>query len=133
MIDFTDLHAADDATRLMLIEHWDVLPEAEREEMFRLGGLGVSPVDRLVKSAELIYAAREAMPGPMKEVAAGVFRIASAHGFYGLAREGRGTGAAKVLDGLPVPAKDVPDRRKDLLLVHLLLDYQSTTLPSSAS
>lgn len=118
MTDFTDLPTAIDALRLALIEDWTQLDQPTREELFKLGGLGVSPVDRLVKHAEIIYAkaeAGEALPTKSRLAAAGAFRAAAAHGFHGLQTEGRGEKAADILEGKPVPANEHPQPRLGLV------------------
>lgn len=115
MTDFSDLPAADNAMRRALIENWATLPDVEREALFDLGAMNVSPVDRLVKSAEIIYAVADAMPAALKETAAGMFKIAHQHGFHGLGQSNRAELAAKVLEGKTVAEKDRPAKRDDII------------------
>lgn len=115
MVDFTDIPTADDAMRRALIENWATLPNDEREALFALGSMSVSPVDRLVKSAEIIYGAHEAMPKAVKDAAAGMFKLGTLYGFHSLGVDQRGINAAKVLEGKQIAEKDRPVKRDDLL------------------
>lgn len=102
MITFTNISEADEALRRATIQNWGSLDEDTQNKLFNLTSLGTSPVDRIVKSSELIYARRETMPQSLKEAAAGAFRFSTFMGFHGLQENDRGNKAADVLDGAEV-------------------------------
>jgi hypothetical protein len=103
-----DVSDAVSVLRRALIETWPNLPADVREQLFAMGEMGTSPVDRIVRSAELIYARKSDMPVKMKKAAAKAFRVAGVYGFHGLDKGDRATLVAGNLEGT-VAAADAPE------------------------
>lgn len=112
---FDSIPATIDALDMLLIEHWNDLDPELRQKLFDLRAVGTSPVDRIVNSAELIYARADGLSELVKEVAAGAFRMAELMGWHGLRKGLRGSNAANVLEGADVPQGDVPEPKAQFL------------------
>ena len=108
-----DIPTAVDDLRRALIETWGNLPVELRERLFKLQGHGVSPVDMIVRSSELIYARRSKVPLKMKRAAARGFRVAALYGFHALDKDLRGEKAALNLEGA-LPAAEAPEPVREL-------------------
>lgn len=109
MATFDSLPDAIDAIRRALMIGWNAIAEPVREELFKLGGLGSSPVDQLVKTAEIVYTHEAVMPQELKEAAAGAARLCVLNGFHGMQIDNRGTLIADILEGVDVPEEDRPE------------------------
>jgi hypothetical protein len=110
MADFTNIPEAYDAIRAMELSSYSKLPQEVKDVLDQTAQVGTSPVDRVVRVAEAIYAKRDDanIKAEQKEVAAGLFTVAAMHGWHGLNDDLRAQKAAKVLRGAPVPAADIP-------------------------
>lgn len=99
MVDFTNLLEAYQAIRSLEHDEWDTLPEKVQQTLNKTAEVGASPVDRIVKVAEAIYANRVAVSADAAETAAGLFFLASMNGWHGVNDDDRATKAAAVLRG----------------------------------
>ena len=97
MADFEDIPSAVAAIRAFALEHWTTLPDHVKETLNRTAQMGASPVDRIVETAETIYANAPDLPAAAREVGAGLFVVAGNNGWHGLNEGQRATKAAKAL------------------------------------
>jgi hypothetical protein len=123
--DFTNIPEAIDAIRQMELNDYATLPEPVKRVLDDTAALGSSPVDRVVKTAEAIYACRDKVKKEHKETGAKLMSMASLHGWHGVNENGRAGKVAKVLrdgdetdapevarafrpDDAPIPADQLP-------------------------
>lgn len=78
------------ATQNFIMLHGASLSEVVRDRL--ISALGApSPVDRIVKTGEVLYAARESLNDDGKALIAGLISFASRNGWHGLGQDNRGT------------------------------------------
>lgn len=99
MADFSNIPEAHDAIRQLELSSYSTLPQEVKDVLDKTAQLGSSPVDRIVKTAEAIYAKRDDVPAAARETGAALFIIGQLHGWHGLAQDDRANRAAKVLRG----------------------------------
>jgi hypothetical protein len=88
---FTGVSDAALAIQDFLMDRTAELPEDVRTKLRALVGPTTSPVDAVVRGAELMYARRSELPPEAQELAAGLALIAQQYNFHGLAVEDRGS------------------------------------------
>lgn len=89
------------------------MPEPVQEEMNRLAGVGISPADRIVRTAEILFAYRAKLTrNDHKEMVAKLITFAALQGWHGLNVENRAGRIAAVMlaeaGGPPADGVDVP-------------------------
>ena len=99
MAEITNIPEAMDAIRQLEINKYNDLPAPVQRTLDRSAGLGSSPVDRIVNTAEAIYAHRGEVDQDVRDVAAGLFTIGAVNGWHGLNDDDRAHRAAVVLRG----------------------------------
>ena len=119
---YPDFSTAIPELDLFVRENWDKLPARVKEEIQRHDGPGVSPVDRLVKITEAMYAFHKQTGSGLNTIAGRTLigrlaRFANLSGFQSL-RDERGAGIVAAMSrevgepapdgGHPAPATD-PD------------------------
>lgn len=94
---FDNIAQAADETRTWIILNGEDLPPVTTE----LAKTGVSPVDLVVKFAEIVYTNQDSpsYTEEAKDIAAANAVLAEQYGFHGLNVDGRGTKIASVLLG----------------------------------
>lgn len=118
---FTSFTSISDAARALqdfLYDRDAAIPDELREKLRSLVGPTTSPVDTVVKGAELIYARRDQKLAPeLMELGAGLALVAQQYNFHGMAEEDRGSKIAlafmrdaKVKQQTGV---DYPDKKDD--------------------
>lgn len=90
---FTDLPGIAAELQRFLITHAAALPEAARENLITFGG-HPSPVDRIVKSAEALYAVRDELPEAALDMAAQLAQFAALNGWHEMSARGMAIAAA---------------------------------------
>lgn len=99
MAEFTNIPDAFNAIRELERNEWGALPTIVQETLDKTAEVGSSPVDRIVRVAEAIYANRVAVSANAAETAAGLFMLASMNGWHGLNEDDRAAKAATILRG----------------------------------
>lgn len=91
-----DIPALGQAAQTFMMLHGAALPETVREQA--LAALGnPSPVDRIVKLGEALYAARAELGPEGKTLAAQLISFAASQGWHGLAVDQRGVAIVQAL------------------------------------
>lgn len=97
-------------------------PEDVRQRLRDLVKPGVSAVVSSVEAAELIYARRDELAGPLLEIGAQLAAMCALYNFHGLAIDGRGAGMAAAIRSMeavasvaPEPAGEPPAPRANLV------------------
>jgi hypothetical protein len=90
----------------------DDLPDHVEAKFAELVGQTRSPVDAVVKAAEIIYANRASLDVIALELGAGLASLAAAQGFHGLDMDARGDRMALVLRGQTVKG-DAPEAKAE--------------------
>lgn len=96
---FTNLVDAHAALRDWALANYSTLDEGLKEATAGIFQLGVSPVDTLVNSAEMIYAKRDDLGDDIKQIGSGIARFCADNGFHGLNIDQRGYKIADLLEG----------------------------------
>ena len=118
MKSFDGVSDAARAIQEFLFDRDSALPNDVRDKLKDLVGPTTSPVDAVVKGAEILYARRDELAAPALELAAGLAVVAEQYNFHGMAIENRGSKLAMTLmrdakvkkpDGLV----DYPDKADD--------------------
>lgn len=97
------------------------LPEHTQAELDRLAGVGISPVDRIVRTAEALFAERAALTRKQdRELVAGLMDFAALNGWHGLNDDNRAGRVASIMraangDGRELADADVPEPRPEFL------------------
>jgi hypothetical protein len=88
-----------DRIRAFERERWANLPAHTQAELDRLGTVGVSPVDRIVKTAEALYAERSKAltRNADRLLVASLFQFAAMNGWHGLNDDSRAQRAEAAL------------------------------------
>lgn len=94
---FTSVSEAARCIQDFLFDRDAALPDDLRETLRDLVGPSVSPVDSVVKGAELMYARKDELPAEAQELAAGLALLAQQYNFHGLATDNRGSRMALAL------------------------------------
>ncbi|MBA2717741.1 MAG: hypothetical protein H0U52_00670 [Chloroflexi bacterium] len=98
-------------------DKFDTLPPHVQAELNRLNGLGISPAERIVHTAQALYSNREALTRKAdRELVAALFDFAAEVGrtWYGLAINGLGERLSRTLrvendeEGMTISAEDIP-------------------------
>lgn len=102
--------AAENAEQLMtnlmrfVMSHGSDLPEHTREALVAASG-HPSPVDRIVNSAEALFAAKAALGAEGREITAQLAQFAATNGWHGMAERGIAiAGAMNRIGGFKAPA-----------------------------
>ena len=90
-VHFSSVIAGVEALQEFLYDREEALPDDVRVELRRLSGPTTSPVDAVVKAAELIYARRADLQPKALALGAALAVLAESYNFHGLATDNRGT------------------------------------------
>ena len=104
MTAFTGIAEAALAIQDFMLDRPAALPDHARDQIRGLLGQTKSPVDAVVKAAEIIYANRQDMPPEALELGAALANVAELHGFHGMDENHRGSRMALVMRGGDVEA-----------------------------
>ena len=134
---FTSVSEAARAVQDFLYDRDAAIPDELREKLRNLVGPTTSPVDTVVKGAELIYARRDQkLDAQLLELGAGLALVAQQYNFHGMAESDRGSKIAlafmrdakvKQPHGVDYPDKDNDPQIKDEYAVPL--ETPMLTLP----
>lgn len=100
-----DVPGALEAIRQWEIAHYAALGEDVRFVLDRVARDNLSPVDRIIYTAEAIYADRDKVTAPAKALATDLLAFAATYGWHGL-NGGRAAAIASVLAGDEEAAPD---------------------------
>lgn len=98
MINIQDVPSALEAIRQWEIAHYGSLPDEVKPVMDRVAQNNLSPVDRIVFTAEAIYADAGKINDAGKQLAAGLISFAASMGWHAL-NTGRGAALIAFLSG----------------------------------
>ena len=108
---FNDIPSVTSAIDTFMVQSGSTLPANLLAALMSDSMGGLSPVDKVVKFGEIIYAAGTASPTAAQTVACQAIAFATMNGWHGLADAGRGTGITSALQrdlGEPAPAGGWP-------------------------
>lgn len=119
---FSDFTGAVDAIVQFDREKFSAMPTHVQAELTRLAAVGVSPVDRVVRTAEMLYANRAVLTrNKDRLLAAQLINFASQYNFHGVNDGGRAQKIEQIMrreagEDLPeVPEADVPAPKSEFL------------------
>lgn len=122
MTPFSDHGDAIDAIVRFDRERFSTLPDHVQAEMTRLAGLGISPVDRIVRTAEALFANRSKLTrNADRLLVAGLAEYAARNGWHGLNGEDRrgfriaATMQAAAGEDVTIADEDVPEPLAEFL------------------
>lgn len=119
---FKSFEGVSDAARAVqdyLMDHGSDVPVELRTKLRNLVGPTTSPVDTVVRGAELIYARKnDDLPDDLLELGAGLSLVAQQYNFHGMAEDDRGSKIALAFMrdahiDKPVGVADYPDADAD--------------------
>jgi hypothetical protein len=114
---YTSVTEAAQAVQDFLIDHPTGMPDDVREQLRAMVGPMVSPVDTVVRGAELLYARSADIGAPAKRLAAALALVAHQYNFHGMAEDSRGSKIALGLmrdSNVDKPAGvEYPEKDKD--------------------
>lgn len=102
-------------------EKFDAMPTHVKTELSRLAGVGISPVDRIIRTAELLYANRDSLTRNVDRLlVAGLVQFASAYGWHGINENQRALRMERVMraaagEELEIAEEEIPKANPDFL------------------
>jgi hypothetical protein len=118
---FDSAGAAIDAIVQFDREKFADLPEHTQKELTRLAGVGISPVDRIVRTAEALYAERSSLTRKSdKLLVAQLVQFAGLNGWHGLNENGRAQKIEKTMrkaagESVTIADADVPEPKPEFV------------------
>lgn len=97
MVEFEGLIDADAAVTDWLLANVATIPDTLVQSIRDIARENPSPVDRVVLTAELIYASRADIPASLQELGAALALVCARYDFHGLQRDNRGVRIAGAL------------------------------------
>lgn len=101
-------------------EKFSAMPPHVQEELTRLASVGISPVDRIVRTGEMLFANRSTLTrNSDRELSARLVEFAAMNGWHGLNEDNRaGRISATMMaeaGGAPVAEADIPTPRDEFI------------------
>ncbi len=128
----TDIGQLNQALQAFLINKGAILPEHARTKIIEAVG-SPSPVDRIVKSAEALYAVKDVLDEEGQTICAQLAQFAALNGWHGMDQDNRGGLIAQSVQrdlGMKAPAGDWPEREADPVA---LSEYQAPVVDKEAT
>jgi hypothetical protein len=113
MVSFTGIAEGALAVQDFMLDRPSALPSVARAQIRQLIGQTRSPVDAVCRTAEIIYANRDAVDDEVRELGAALATLAEAGGFQGMDLDNRGGRIAAVLRGGEVA--ELPEPKPEYL------------------